>query len=89
MSSVLKWMALPFSALGALLLFFFRPRSTDKEQLARVHQRAQDAACGAITTGADLDKERVNSETKKKLADNDALSDADIIAKAVSEYRTR
>jgi len=82
----MKWLGWG-ALLAAVLSFFFRGRSTDKGELENMHEELQGAKQGAINAGADLDKAKIDHDTQNKVNDNAALSDADIIADAVDEYR--
>lgn len=87
MIKMLKWVFFPATVLVYVVAFFFRHGSTDKAELENVHSEAQQAKANAINANADLGKERINNDTREKLAAAAALSDADIITDAVNEYR--
>jgi len=79
----------PVAAVIAFLTLWFKNAGPWRARAEEAQQAATAAQIDAIDSEADLDKEKIKHETEQALADAGALSDADIVAAAVDEFRRR
>ena len=79
----------PLAAVLAFLTLLIKKADPWKARAKKASGEATAARLDAIDARADLDKEKIKHETEQALADADALSDADVVAAAVDEYRRR
>ena len=79
----------PLAAVLAFLTLWLKQANPWKDRAEKAAQTATQAQLKAIDLKADLDKEKIKHETEQALADAGFLSDADIVAAAVDEFRRR
>ena len=80
---------LPIAALLSLVALWFRQSTPWKGRAEKAQEKATTAQLEAIDSKADLEKASIAHDVKQALENAGAVSDDDIVAAAVAEYRRR
>ena len=87
MKNKLKWIFFPLTALVYVVVFLFKFRENYREEVELARKEADKAKADAIHAQSDMKKAEIKHDTEDALADAAALSDDDILADALADYR--